>query len=332
VQNGQYDLAGRMSSLQTFKGDNFNGPSPEYTTQTMTWNVNGQMTAQNWSGPNSSPNTINDGIQYVFSGTQNNGQITQIVDTLSGETISYQYDALKRLTSAASISNSGSNPPAWRQTYQYDGFGNLTAKVLNGTTTSIAVNGATNRLSSSSYDGNGNMTSGVGATFAYDEANRIASATEVSGGTEYYGYAPDNKRIYRLKTNGFTEELTFYGVQGERLGVYYLNGGTYSAFIPISSSIWFAGRLIREQGVTYAASLDPVLQDRLGTNRGSGARFYPYGDEITSTTNDRTKFGTYNRDGFTGLDYADQRCSIGISGGLSAVVGVRPLQRDRPPR
>jgi len=27
----------------------------------------------------------------------------------------------------------------------------------------------------------------------------------------------------------------------------------------------------------------------------------------TSTSNDRTKFGTYNRDGFTGLDYADQR-------------------------
>jgi RHS repeat-associated protein len=51
----------------------------------------------------------------------------------------------------------------------------------------------------------------------------------------------------------------------------------------------------------------PVYADRLGTNRGSGARFYPFGDEITSTSNDRTKFGTYSRDSFTGLDYADQR-------------------------
>jgi RHS repeat-associated protein len=32
-----------------------------------------------------------------------------------------------------------------------------------------------------------------------------------------------------------------------------------------------------------------------------------FGDEITSTSNDRTKFGTYTRDSYTGLDYADQR-------------------------
>ena len=50
-----------------------------------------------------------------------------------------------------------------------------------------------------------------------------------------------------------------------------------------------------------------VTQDRLGTNRASGARFYPYGDEITSTGNDETKFATYNRDSYTTLDYADQR-------------------------
>jgi RHS repeat-associated protein len=32
-----------------------------------------------------------------------------------------------------------------------------------------------------------------------------------------------------------------------------------------------------------------------------------YGDEITSTANDREKFGTYTRDSYTGLDYARQR-------------------------
>jgi len=50
-----------------------------------------------------------------------------------------------------------------------------------------------------------------------------------------------------------------------------------------------------------------VVQDRVGTNRASGARFYPYGEEITSTSNDREKFATYTRDSYTGLDYADQR-------------------------
>ena len=85
------------------------------------------------------------GIQYNYSATQNNGQITQAVDALSGETIAYQYDALKRLTSASSAPINGSTPTAWTQTYQYDGFGNLTAKVLNGTSTPIAVNAAINQ-------------------------------------------------------------------------------------------------------------------------------------------------------------------------------------------
>jgi len=146
---------------------------------------------------------------------------------LSGETIGYQYDALKRLTSASSTPNAGSSVSPWTQTYQYDGFGNLTAKVLNGTSTPIAVNAATNRLSNSSYDLNGNMITGAGATFTYDEANRVTSATEFSGGTEYYGYAPDNKRIYRQTPRGYSgwsQEWTLYGAQGEKVGTYVLLG------------------------------------------------------------------------------------------------------------
>jgi len=50
---------------------------------------------------------------------------------------------------------------------RYDGFGNLTARVKNGTTTPIAVNATTNQLTSAYYDANGNMTSGAGATFTY---------------------------------------------------------------------------------------------------------------------------------------------------------------------
>jgi hypothetical protein len=52
------------------------------------------------------------------------------------------------------------------------------------------------------------------------------------------------KRIYRLKSNGTTEEWTFYGALGEKLGVYYVDGGTNPQFRQIGSSIWFAGRLI----------------------------------------------------------------------------------------
>ncbi len=321
VQNVQYDYAGRMTSMQAVVGSDYNSGSyvTSWATRTMAYNVNGQLASLSWStNPDaygrSSPAV---GIQYNYSATQNNGQITQAVDTLSGETISYQYDLLKRLTSASSTPNSGASPApsAWTQTYQYDGFGNLTAKVLNGTSTPIAVNSATNRLSNASYDANGNMTSGSGATLTYDESNRVFSAAETSGGIEYFAYTADNKRFYTYTTSG-TEQLTFYGARGEKLGVYTIvppNSyvGTPVSITPTATNIWFAGKLIVETGqMTY--------QDRLGTNRaigvwdyyaptGNGGRFYPYGDEITSTSNDHEKFATYTRDSYTGFDYADQR-------------------------
>jgi RHS repeat-associated protein len=154
----------------------------------------------------------------------------------------------------------------------------------------------------------------------YDERNRLASAQP--GGTgnalEYYGYAPDNKRVLRVKSNG-TEEWTLYGARGEKLGVYALSGpnatidnwgtwtGQTASFTATSTNIWFDGRLVAEGVTGLLPGGNPVFQDRLGTNRASGARFRPYGDEISATANDRVKFGTYTRDGFTGLDYADQR-------------------------
>ena len=49
------------------------------------------------------------------------------------------------------------------------------------------------------------------------------------------------------------------------------------------------------------------MRDRVGSDREAGAQYYPYGDEVTSTANGTEKFGTYVRDAFTELDYADQR-------------------------
>ncbi len=94
-------------------------------------------------------------------------------------------------------------------------------------------------------------------------------------------------------------------------GVYSL--GVSGGFTPLRTNVSFAGTLILDlKNAAYS--------DRGGSNRASGARFYPYGDEITSTTNDREKFGTYLRDGFTGFDYADQRyyASAFGAGGTSA--------------
>jgi RHS repeat-associated protein len=295
VQNVTYDYAGRRSSLQYWDG-NWDG---SYMSESKTWNGSGQLASVSFSSY-----ALSGGMQYSYSATQNNGQITQAVDTVSGETIVYQYDLLKRLVSASATPTSGSPSAAWTETFQYDGFGNLTAKVLNGTSTPIPVNAATNQLTNAYYDANGNMTSGAGASFTYDASNRIVSETAVSGGNYGNEYAPDNKRIHQTPSSG-TDEWIFYGANGEKLGVYSIgqwydnNDNAHSVFSPMRTSVWFSGKLIYENGLVYL--------DRLGTNHAQNAQFLPYGDEITSTSNDRTKFATYTRDSYTGLDYADQR-------------------------
>ena len=43
-------------------------------------------------------------IEYVFSGTQNNGRILQTINHTSGETVAYSYDTLNRLLTAGSTS------------------------------------------------------------------------------------------------------------------------------------------------------------------------------------------------------------------------------------
>src|ERR1700685_3309524 len=59
-------------------------------------------------------------IAYNYPSTGNNGKISSQTDTVSGETVTYAYDALNRLASATSSTSS------WGQAFTYDGFGNLT--------------------------------------------------------------------------------------------------------------------------------------------------------------------------------------------------------------
>ena len=100
-------------------------------------------------------------FQYSYSATQNNGKITQTQDNITGEQISYTYDALLRLASATTTANP--SVPQWGQSYTYDGFGNLTDQTLtqgSGPDVHVTVNPANNQLTNGdTYDANGNDTS-----------------------------------------------------------------------------------------------------------------------------------------------------------------------------
>ncbi len=82
-------------------------------TETSTYNANPQLGSL-VSGPYH--------YSYNYSATQNNGRIQSLSDVASGETITYQYDALNRLIQA---SGAGDPQGAWSQSFTLDGFGAL---------------------------------------------------------------------------------------------------------------------------------------------------------------------------------------------------------------
>ena len=211
----------------------------------------------------------------------------------------------------------------------------MTSVKLNGvTTTSCTVDPATRFTSS--YDANGNSLSVMGATLTYDEANRVKSASPTSGGTAYYGYAPDNKRIYSAVPgySSMLEGWTFFGAYGERLGDFrWLDwAGTgdcgYSgcALVPSEWNVWFAGRLIYQSvgpgQVTgsgaeyYDGATEP---DQVGTNRAYGARYYPYGQSSLALPgwNTATYYSTVTIPAGTAIQIGAAAGNFGqIGGGL----------------
>jgi RHS repeat-associated protein len=291
-----YDGSGRPTSVTDFtrspQYDYVNtvqyGPSGELQTishqgqaESRTYNNLVQLT--NISGPSF-------GMTYVYSAAQNNGQITQ---TNSGEQVAYTYDSLNRLISATA---SGS----WGLSFSYDGFGNRTASTPtqgSAPSSSLAYDGS-NHIVGGGYDANGNMTyaSGLG-TFNYDIENRLVSASPSGGGTEYYAYSPSGKRIWKMMQNGMTQEFYLYSIGGQKLST--LTMAVNGALTALDNNVYFGSRLIVSRG-------NAVTPDRVGSVNW-GSRYYPYGEEVTATAQDKEKFATYYRDGTTGLDYAQNR-------------------------
>jgi RHS repeat-associated protein len=267
VSNAQYNASNQLTSMSYY-----------FFSETRQYNSLNQLTNLN-------------GITYNYPTGANNGKISSQV--VSGETISYQYDSLNRLASAA-----GSG---WAENYGYDGFGNLVSKTPTAgspPTLSIAVDPATNRIIGQFYDANGNQQS---LTYTYDVENRIVGAAGVQ-----YAYDSQNKRIWKgtidINGNLSAQEAYFYGVDGQKLGTYALNLSTNLTCTPSNLAVYFGAKRVGTIDGTGGSSA--FVTDRLGSH-GS---YYPYGEEKTTPLpNDEVKFATYTRDSATGLDYADQR-------------------------
>jgi RHS repeat-associated protein len=251
------------------------------------------MTTQSYNGPN--PMTTELDMQYNFTAGANNGRITSSVDGVLGETVNYSYDSLNRLSLAQATNN------VWGQSFGYDGFGNMTSKtptVGSAPSFGASFDAATNHQVGVSYDANGNPT---GGNQVYDVENRMIS----NGAAEYYAYDHAGKRWLKDQPglSSDTYELYFYGLGGRKLATVSCAPGNVCT---TAFDTYFVGKLVKSKGQTVATDRLGSVRVTYGNSSVEHMRYFPYGEERTSTSDGRDKFGTYMRDN-PGQDYADQR-------------------------
>ena len=217
---------------------------------------------------------------------------------VTGEEVNFTYDSLNRMITAATTD------PSWGLSFGYDGFGNrLSQTRTKGTApqTSVTVD-AHNHITNTgfNYDPNGNQTNGPLGTIGYDVENRV-----VSGGGTTYAYDLSNHRVMAI--SGATETLYLYSPGGRKLGAYMIGtiGTSTISFYTLNTNAYFGRKLVMAEGQL-------VLTDRLGSVRhnmatGTHFKYFPYGEEETTTAQDHEKFATYTRDSATSLDYAMNR-------------------------
>jgi RHS repeat-associated protein len=244
-------------------------------------------------------------VEYEYSGED--GRLIAENDRLSGERTAYAYDSAGRLKAAESRNRD------WDAGFEYDGFGNLSAKrQKNGRGRSFAAkhNPKTNRaqMSQVEYDANGNMTNHFGTKLRFDIENRLVEVRDAGRGVERYAYDKDNLRIWKKSPDG-TEEFHLYGTGGRLLATYRLTekrSGDLSLSL-IDGNVYFANRLVRSQDEAVVLDRTGNVKEGSGRRTNRRMRHAPFGEDETASGGSRGGFGTYRRDEASGLDYAKRR-------------------------
>jgi RHS repeat-associated protein len=280
-------------------------------------------------------------LNYAYDAANNVKTITDLVNSANSQTLGY--DVLNRINTA--VSGTGGYGS---YTYTFDPVGNLSSLKIGSTTTSYSYASGTNHLSAIgsttvSTNANGNITGapivggGTAATFSYNNANRLWSA---SGGgitnalTAIY-YDAFGQRF--SKTNGMGTVQYFYDQKGELIAENY--GGTYTDYVYVDG---IPLAVISPTASPAANQIAYVTTDRIGTpqmvfNSAStptniwGITYQPFGQgglPTSSIVNDiRLPGQTYdaetgfhynlNRDYMPNLGRYLEADPIGLGGGLN---------------
>jgi len=269
-------------------------------------------------------------IEYGYgTSTTNNGNVTTQKITVPGVTYafeqSYTYDNLNRIATAAETYNGSQT---WTQTFGYDRYGNRNITAGTGAT-SLTFSSSTNRITTSGYtfDAVGNTTADPsGKTLAYDAENKMLSATN---GTTLgnYSYDGDGRRVKKYNTSTGDDTIFIYDAAGKL--VEERDPASCSPQCALQTSYIYAGsRLLSTEiaatGATNYLTADMLGSPRINTNASGNVTarhdYLPFGEEIFSSltpqrtsgvgyTTDtiRQQFTGYERDGESGLDFAQAR-------------------------
>jgi RHS repeat-associated protein len=265
-------------------------------------------------------------LEYGYGTTDNNGNVQSQTITVPGVAHpfvqTYTYDLLNRLKSAEEKSN---NVTTWKQTFTYDRYGNRNFDTTNSNTTTLGscaaticnptVDAANNRFDAGqgyTYDNAGNTTADAeGRTFAYDAENKQVSVSDASGAIGQYHYDGDGKRVKKSASTG-DDTVFVYDAAGKLVEERAASTGALQ-----TSYVYAGSRLLSTEtssGTSYLTA-DRLGSARINTDQSGTitARhdYHPFGEEIARTgygaDTIHKRFTGYERDGETGLEYAQAR-------------------------
>lgn len=259
--------------------------------------------------------------EYGATATQNNGNIikqTITVPTVGSNTgftaiQTYNYDSLNRIKDATEnlTPHGGSSTQTWKQTFQYDRYGNRRFDQANTTfPTSFSNPNITNPNIDTS---NNRFTTGQGYT--YDLSGNLITDAE---GRSFF-YDAENKQKEAKNASNQTLGQYFYDGDGKRIKKYVPSTGEITIFVYDAD-----GKMVAEYSTIVepqaTAKISYLTNDHLGSPRiitdQNGAvvsrrDFLPFGEEIQRTNygndNVREKFATYECDIEIDLDFAQAR-------------------------
>lgn len=228
----------------------------------------------------------------------------------------FTYDKVSRLKSGTvkTLPLDPATPAS--ETLSYDAFGNQLTRAVTGaeSTPSLPVNPQTNRLSSGTYDVNGNLRHletqltpayTLSVSHYFDALNSLLSTTQ-NGYTTHYLYAPGGERLATLRPGGATN-WTIRGLGNEVLRVFLQDAG--DTWRLDRDYIYRGGQLLASEGPEegkYHYHLDHLGSSRLVTDdTGEHAAFHaylPFGQEVTPPADSFTKLKYTGHEREEGMD------------------------------